>query len=106
VPIDWGKVDEVTLALLNATSFEEHGVVRFWKGHDWDVMNRLHTKGWVHDPVGRARAVVLTEQGVEQSGALFTKHLAIDENAKSPRPWRGTFVHDPGRWFMSPDVHP
>jgi hypothetical protein len=60
VPIDWDKVDEVTLALLNLTSFEEHGIVRSWKGHDWDVMNRLH----------------------EQSRALFAKHFAVDEDAK------------------------
>jgi len=80
VPIDWDKVDEVTLALLNLTSFEEHGVVRSWKGHDWDVMNRLYTKGCIHDPVGKAKSVVLTEKGVEQSRALFTKHFAIDED--------------------------
>ena len=78
MPIDWAKVDEVTLALLQLTSFEEHGIVRSWKGHDWDVMNRLHTKGWIHDPVGKARSVVLTEQGVERSRALFPKYFAGD----------------------------
>ena len=82
MPIDWDKVDEVTLALLNLTSFEEHGIVRSWKGHDWDVMNRLHEKGWIHNPVGKAKSVVLTDQGVEQSRALFAKHFAVDEDAK------------------------
>jgi hypothetical protein len=82
VSIDWDKVDEVTLALLNLTSFEEHGVVRSWKGHEWDVMNRLHKKGWIHDPVGKAKSVVLTDEGVEQCRALFVKHFGGDEDVK------------------------
>ncbi len=45
-------------------------------------MNRLHEKGWIHDPVGRAKSVVLTEQGVEQSEAFFAKHFGVDEDAK------------------------
>ena len=36
------KLDEVVLALLYLTSFTEHGTTRTWKGHDWDVLNRLH----------------------------------------------------------------
>ena len=55
------KVDEVTLALLSLTSFQEHGVTRAWKAHDFDVMNRLHEKGWIENPVGKARSVMLTE---------------------------------------------
>jgi len=45
--IDWDKVEEMTLALMHLTSFEEHGVVRSWKGHDWEVLNRLHERGWI-----------------------------------------------------------
>ena len=41
---DTAKVDEIVLALLHPTSFKEHGVVRAWKGLDWDAMNRLHEK--------------------------------------------------------------
>jgi hypothetical protein len=82
VAIDWNKVDEVTLALLNLTSFKEHGIVRAWKGHDWDVMNRLYEKGWIHDPVGKAKSVVMTEQGVEQSEAFFAKHFGVDDDVK------------------------
>ena len=80
--IDWNRVDEVTLALLKLTSFKEQGIVRSWKGHDWDVMNRLHEKGWIHDPVGKAKSVVMTEQGVEQSEALFAKHFGVDDDVK------------------------
>jgi len=40
----------------------------------WDVTDRLHEKGWIHNPVGKARSVVLTEEGVRQAEALFEKH--------------------------------
>lgn len=83
--IDWSKLDEVTLALMNLTSFREQGVVRSWKGHDWDVLSRLHEKGWIHDPVGKARSVVMTEEGVAQSRALFAKHFGVDEARKCER---------------------
>ena len=80
--IDWEKVDEVTMALLKLTSFTEHGYTRSWKGHDWDVMNRLHQKGWIHDPVGKAKSVVLTEEGTRQAEALFEKHFGADEQTE------------------------
>ncbi len=81
--IDWDKVDEVTMALLKLTSFTEHGYTRSWKGHDWGVMNRLHEKGWIDNPVGKAKSVVLTEEGIRQTEALFEKHfVAEDESTK------------------------
>jgi len=47
---DHGKVDEMVLALLYLTSFNEHGFVRAWKGHDWDALNPLHESGLIRDP--------------------------------------------------------
>ena len=80
--IDWRKVDEVTMALLKLTSFTEHGFTRSWKGHNWDVMNRLYEKGWIHDPVGKAKSVVLTEEGTRQAEALFEKHFGVEDETK------------------------
>lgn len=80
--IDWDKVDEVTMALLSLTSFTEHGYTASWKGHDWNVMNRLHAKGWIHDPVGKAKSVGLTEEGARQAQALFRKHFGADDESK------------------------
>ena len=57
---DKDKVDERVLALLLLTI--DYGG-RALKGHDWVAMNRLHTKGMILDPVGKAKSVVLTEQG-------------------------------------------
>jgi hypothetical protein len=48
---DKDKVDEMVLALLYLTL---HDGARAWKGHDWDAMDRLHKKGMIFDPVGKA----------------------------------------------------
>jgi hypothetical protein len=41
---DEDKVDEMVLALLSLTMFEEKGGARAWKGHAWDDLDRLHAK--------------------------------------------------------------
>ncbi len=79
--IDWQKVDEVTLALLHLTSFEDHGVTRAWKGHDFDVMNRLHEKGWIENPIGKAKSVMLTEAGLRQAQALFERYFGTEDDS-------------------------
>src|SRR5260364_312661 len=40
-------IDETVLALLSLTLHEKD---RAWKGHDWDALNRLHEKGFIHNP--------------------------------------------------------
>jgi uncharacterized protein DUF6429 len=72
---DQSKVDEMTLALMFLTSFAEHGIIRSWKGYDWEAMGRLHAAGLIHDPVGKAKSVVLTEEGVKRSRELFQRHF-------------------------------
>lgn len=66
---DTDKVDEAVLALLYLTL---HDGARAWKSFDWDVMNRLHEKGLISDPIGKAKSVVLTERGLKESERLFT----------------------------------
>jgi len=73
---DEGKVDEMVLAMLFLTTFEETpSGARAWKGHDWSVLDRLHAKGYISDPRSKAKSVVVTEEGVTQSRALFTKYF-------------------------------
>jgi hypothetical protein len=48
---------------------------RAWKGHDWNVLDRLHAKGYVSDPRSKAKSVVVTEEGVKPSRALFAKYF-------------------------------
>jgi hypothetical protein len=67
------RVDEIVLALLHLTSFDDHGFVRAWKSHDWDALDRLHEKGFISDPKSKSKSVVLSEEGVRKSEELFLK---------------------------------
>ena len=75
---DKDKVDEYTLALLLLVSHnrEEGYGARAWKGFDWDTMNRLHEKGFIKNPVGKAKSVVMTEEGYKKAEELFRKFFA------------------------------
>jgi len=70
MPIDEQKIDEAVLALLYLTLHEDD---RAWKGFDWKAMNRLYEKGFMLDPVNKAKSVVLTETGIAESKRLFEK---------------------------------
>ncbi|TDP39180.1 hypothetical protein DEU29_10375 [Idiomarina aquatica] len=71
--VDEDKVDEAVLALLQLTL---HDGCRSWKSFDWDVMNRLHEKGLIGNPVGKSKSVLLTEDGLKESERLFKKFFA------------------------------
>jgi Mn-dependent DtxR family transcriptional regulator len=38
-------------------------------------MNRLHEKGLIANPIGKAKSVVMTEKGFKKSEKLFKKHF-------------------------------
>ncbi len=69
--INEDKIDDTVLALLSLTAHHDGFVTRAWKGQDWDVMDRLHKKGWIDDPKGKAKSVVFTEEGLKRSQELF-----------------------------------
>jgi hypothetical protein len=66
--IDTIKIDDAVLALLHLTL---HDGARAWKGYDWEVLNRLHRKGMIDNPVSKAKSVMLTDQGLAESERLF-----------------------------------
>src|SRR5215467_11581413 len=66
--IDTDRIDDCVLALL---LLGRHDGQRAWKSFDWDAMDRLHKKGWISHPVGRAKSVVLTHEGLERAERLF-----------------------------------
>lgn len=68
--IDRGKVDDAVLALLFLTLHEGN---RAWKSFDWDAMNRLYEKGWIEDPVNKAKSVELTNSGKAEAQRLFER---------------------------------
>ena len=69
------KVDEVVLALLHLTSFDDHGATRAWRSHDWDALDRLHTKGLISDPRSKAKSVVLSDKGAKLATELFGRYF-------------------------------
>ena len=79
---DEDKVDEMVLALLFLTMFEESPLgARAWKGYDWDALDRLHAKGYISDPKSKAKSVVVTAEGVNLSRELFAKHFGKESDA-------------------------
>ena len=73
--IDEHKVDEISLALLYLTTFKDKWGCRAWKSHSWDVLDRLYDSGYIDDPRSKAKSVLLTDEGVKRSKALFEKHF-------------------------------
>lgn len=74
--IDKDKIDDAVLALLYLTTLEDEDVLRAWKGHDWDSLDRLHEKGLISDPKSKAKSVVMSEDGAKLSRELFMKMFA------------------------------
>ena len=72
--LDTDRIDDAVLALM---ALGRHDQYRTWKGFDWDTLGRLHEKGMISDPVGKAKSVVFTHEGLRRSEelleALFTK---------------------------------
>lgn len=68
--LDTDRIDEAVLALLYLGL---HSDFRAWKGFDWDAMDRLHRKGMIENPVGKAKSVVFTDDGLRRSKELFEK---------------------------------
>jgi hypothetical protein len=66
--LDTDKIDQTVLALLYLTL---HDGFRAWKGFDWEALNRLHDKGMIGNPVGKAKSVALTDEGLRESERLF-----------------------------------
>lgn len=66
--LDPDRIDQATLALLYLGLHEGS---RAWKSFDWDALQRLHEKGFISDPVGKAKSVVFTEEDLRESERLL-----------------------------------
>jgi Domain of unknown function (DUF6429) len=74
--LDEDKLSEAALAILGLTAFSSHHITRVWKGMDWDLLGLLFQKGWIEDPVGKSKSVVLTETGERRASELLMRHFA------------------------------
>ena len=72
--LDTDKIDHAVLALLYLGL---HDVDRAWKGFDWEAMNRLHEKGFISDPRGKAKSVVFTDEGLIEARRLLGELFAV-----------------------------
>lgn len=77
--LDADKLAESALAILSLTLHS--GSV--WKALDWDLMNLLHQKGWIEDPVSKKKSVVLTAEGERLARSFLLKHFG-KHNAAVP----------------------
>ena len=68
--LDNDKIDRAVLALLYLGL---HDGARAWKGFDWEALNRLHEKGLISNPRGKAKSVVFSEEG------LIEAHRHLEE---------------------------
>lgn len=66
--IDEDKIDDAVLAQLWLTA---HNECCAWKGFDRATTDRRHKKGLIGDPVNKSKSLILTEEGLERSQALF-----------------------------------
>lgn len=62
--LDNDRIDQAVLV---------HEGSRAWKSFDWDALARLHEKGLISDPVGKAKSVVFTEEGLRESERLLVR---------------------------------
>lgn len=70
---DEQRVDEAVLALLYLTL---HDGRRAWKSFDWDALSRLHQKGYISNPVSKAKSVEFTDEGLGLAEQLFNQLFA------------------------------
>jgi deoxyribonuclease V len=61
--IDYGKIDDCTLALLRLVSSRGPFGARAWKSFELETLNRLQTKGYIADLQSKSPSVVLSEEG-------------------------------------------
>lgn len=71
--LDTDRIDQAVLALLHLGL---HDSSRAWKSFDWDAMDRLHQRGFISDPVGKAKSVSFTEEGLRESERLLRELFA------------------------------
>jgi hypothetical protein len=73
--VDIDKLSEVALAILGLTAFGDRHAVRAWKGMDWDLLDQLYTRGWIDDPKGKTKSVVLTDEGARRAEEFLSRHF-------------------------------
>ncbi|MBZ9785319.1 DUF6429 family protein [Pseudomonas sp. REP124] len=70
-------IEDAVLALLAAFSSDRGNA---WKGFDFGVMNRLHEHGFINDPVGKAKSIWLTPEGMERGQKIAARLFGVESS--------------------------
>ncbi len=81
--LDDEKIDKAVFALLLLGLHDECWA---WKGFDWEAMNRLHEKGYIPNPRGKAKSIVFTKEGMQEAERLLTEMFSENNNAAARPP--------------------
>lgn len=81
---DSEKIDDAVLAMLFLTRFREREgwPWQAWKGLDWDARGRLHAKGLISNPVGKAKSLGLSYEGFAAAAAFRRRCCGEGDVAK------------------------
>jgi hypothetical protein len=83
--IDEKKIDETVLAPLYLTLDREG---RAWKGFDFAVIDCLHEKGFIANPVNNDKSVQLTEEGITEAFSNYLQSANLcPAGRRSTEPW-------------------
>lgn len=76
--IDTGRIDEAVLALMFLTLHKgrDWEPWRAWKSFDRAAMGRLRGQDLRFDPVGKAKSVVLTDEGYRRCEEAYRRLFA------------------------------
>jgi hypothetical protein len=80
--LDTDKLDDAALAILSLTL---HDGNRAWKGFDRSVTDRLHAKGLILEPIGKAKSLALTENGLARAEAVLTELFSKPQSTNPQR---------------------
>ena len=83
MPEDLTPIERFALVLLRHFAFEDDGRLRSWRGYEWELMNRLHARGFISDPTTRAKSVVFTEEGRRLADELVATLVGPDSSGSS-----------------------
>ena len=76
--VDWDKVDEATLALMQLTRRRSSEAASAAHGMDnWDALDRMFERGWISAPKTKAKAVVVYDDALHKSRELFEHQFGI-----------------------------
>jgi len=71
--LDYDKIDDAVLVLLLLGLHDE---CRAWKGFNWDALDRLHQRGDISDPSGKAKSVILSDEGRARAERMLVNLFA------------------------------